>query len=514
MAWSPPPGMLRPLGVGERIDASFKIWTRNFVQMAKAMLVIAIPAGIVQALIQASTANGVTPSTSYGSPTVFPESTGASSDVFLGGLVLSYVVGLMVAALSITTMFRIVADAYLGQTVDWRKALRAGWSRMLGAIWISFMFSLTIAVIGLVVALSFVVAAVIGSRGVGWIVAVVLGLAALVFVVWFYIAAHLATPLLMLENARGLSAIRRSIRLVRGSWWSVFGTVLLMALIVGVAGVVVGLVFGIVLVAAHDSVTAAVIANFCIRTISLVLFTPLSSAVAVILAIDMRVRKEGFDIQYLAEQLGSQVGSEPGSFIRYPFGWGPGYGPPGAGGSWQPGPGGYGQPGYGQTGYGQPVYRQPGYGRSPYGPPPPSGAPPPPGAPVAPTGGWAPTTWTAPPPDAPPPPPFVMPGSRPPPPTPPPAAPPAPLPPMPGAPPAIPPPSPPPHTGAESTGSTGAALDDGGPRPVPSLPLLETPDLPPPVTPGTIPPPGSETPPEPGAAGPDDEGDGPPWSPI
>ena len=52
--WTPPPVMLRPLGVGERIDAAFKIWTRNFLPMAKAMLVIAVPAGIIEALITLS----------------------------------------------------------------------------------------------------------------------------------------------------------------------------------------------------------------------------------------------------------------------------------------------------------------------------------------------------------------------------------------------------------------------------------------------------------------------------
>ena len=44
-AWGAPPVYLRPLGVGERIDAAFKLWSRNFLSMAKAMLVIAVMHG-------------------------------------------------------------------------------------------------------------------------------------------------------------------------------------------------------------------------------------------------------------------------------------------------------------------------------------------------------------------------------------------------------------------------------------------------------------------------------------
>ena len=443
--WTPPPGMLRPLGVGERIDASFKIWGRNFVSMAKAMLVIAIPAGIVQALIQAST-TPTTTTTNVGSSSLAVSST--SSSTFVGGSFLSLLIGVVVAALSITTMFRIVADACLGQPVDWRQALRAGLSRMLSAIWISILIGLVFAAVVLAVGLVFVIPAAAGNHAVGVLAAIVIGLAGMVFLVWFYICAHLATPLLMLENVRGRTAIARAIRLVRGSWWSVFGTVLLMGLIVSVGGFAVGIVFLVLLLAAHGDTTATIAVNFLLRTVSLVIFTPLSASIAVILAIDMRVRKEGFDIQHLAATLGTSVPPPPGSFIHVPYGppGGPGPGLPGAGGPYPPPPGG-------QAGWGQPP---PGYQ--------PAGGP----------GRVVPSQPQA---EPPPPPPFVMGGAAPPS-VPPPGRPPPPAPPLPpftwsapasgpplaGLPPPPPPPPlpPPPPT--------------AGPAAVPSLPLLAVPE--------------------------------------
>src|SRR5271157_5181926 len=112
--------MLRPLGVGERIDAAFKIWTRNFLPMAKAMLVIAVPAGIVEALVTLSMQPDTT-TTQIGS-TSFTTSTGNGAAV-LGGTAVNLVIGVFVSALSITTLFSIVANAYLGKKVDWREAL-------------------------------------------------------------------------------------------------------------------------------------------------------------------------------------------------------------------------------------------------------------------------------------------------------------------------------------------------------------------------------------------------------
>ena len=45
---------LRPLGIGERMDAAIKIVRVNFLTLARAALVVAIPSGIVVAIISAS----------------------------------------------------------------------------------------------------------------------------------------------------------------------------------------------------------------------------------------------------------------------------------------------------------------------------------------------------------------------------------------------------------------------------------------------------------------------------
>jgi hypothetical protein len=360
--------MLRPLGVSERIDAAFKIWTKNFLAMAKAMLVIGVPAGVIEGLVTLSVPSNTTTSTNpFGSQTA---TTSAShSAAVLGGTAVNLVIGVFVGALAITTLYGIIGNAYLGQPVVWRDALRKGVRRIWSAIWISILVGLVsllpiVAVVAVVVVL-----ATSGAHGAAVGAGIVLGLSALVLVIWFVVSAHLATPVMMLEDVRGSAAIRRAIRLVRGSWWSVFGTLFLMGLITGVASSILGAIFVAVVLAFQGGHVATDIANFVLRTVILVVFTPLSASLAVVITIDMRVRKEGFDIEYLATSMGTVPGSDALSFLKPAVVPGPGmsYGPPGTLGSPSQPP---------------PVGPPPGYARPPgYGPPPiPPPIPPPPNA--------------------------------------------------------------------------------------------------------------------------------------
>jgi hypothetical protein len=220
----------------------------------------------------------------------------------------------------------------------------------------------------------------------------------------------------MLEHVRAGAAILRAIRLVRGTWWSVFGSGVLMGLLVGIGTGILSVFFLVALVAVGGHSVAGAVLTFVLRTIILVVLTPLTATLSVVLLIDMRVRKEDLDLVSLATALGTTVGPNPLPFVR-PVVYGqPGtYGPPGWYG--QPGaygpPGSYGPPGgYGPTAAPPPDPVDP--RQVPALPPPPPYGPsfphlPPPGSPP----GWA---------QPPPPPPGPPPDPRPEPPPPPPVA--------------------------------------------------------------------------------------------
>src|ERR1019366_6575527 len=133
----------------------------------------------------------------------------------------------------------------------------------------------------------------------------------------------------------GVAALRRAWALVRGTWWSVFGTVLLawvLVLIVTlVLNAILGVIVGAIVPSSHPGLHAFALGS--IEGLGAVLvFSPFTCAIATVLTVDMRVRKEGLDLELLTD--GHAGGAGPGSygFLPQPKArWAPS--PPG---TWRP----------------------------------------------------------------------------------------------------------------------------------------------------------------------------------
>ena len=372
---------LRPLGVGERIDAAIKIVRANFLTLVRAALIVAVPSGIVIAVISASihssqqslvTQNST--GTKFHTSALYP---------LLGGDLLTFVIALIVSAFVTVVCFRVIANAYLGQPAQWREALRFGWSRLGAVLWISVLTYLAVACLVLAVTLLIALSVAVHSAVLTVLFGAILGIGGSVATVWFLVASRLAVPVMMLEDYRGTKAIRRALSLCRGYWWSVFGTQFLAGILVAVASVAVAALFGAIFSPFHGSTTSVVIDGFIVQTINYVVFAPFSAAILIVLAIDLKVRKEGFDIELLSAQMGVPASASAFFFAKPVQGGGyppPGYPPPG-----------YPQSGYPQSGY-PPGYPPPGYPPQPGYPPP--GYPPQPDYPQQP--GYPPPSYPTP----------------------------------------------------------------------------------------------------------------------
>src|SRR5581483_4007169 len=101
-------------------------------------------------------------------------------------------------------------------------------------------------------------------------------------------------------------AFGRSSELVNGSWWRVFGIALVFILIVGIiVSVVVGILVGALVV---GSVAGVVIATAVAPAIVGILVEPVQYIAMTLLYFDLRIRKEGFDLQTLADTLDTSSG--------------------------------------------------------------------------------------------------------------------------------------------------------------------------------------------------------------
>jgi hypothetical protein len=255
--------VLRPLGVGEILDTALAVYRQHAFALWKIVaVVLALPAalsGVIAVAQHQIHASG-----------------GSDNNASL--LLLSLIaelIGVLATFLATAAAYRLVADAYMGRPVDPAASLRFGVSRFWAVLWVSFL-----AFLGIFAGFFlFVVPAV-----------------------YLAVAWSIAVPVLLGENLRGRSALRRSRALVRGRWWPCCGVLVLAV----VLAAIVALAFGIVIDAITGSSDSDPLIFFSSGITTLItdaLVLPFQVAVTTVLYIDLRVRKEGFDIQLLTHSL-------------------------------------------------------------------------------------------------------------------------------------------------------------------------------------------------------------------
>ena len=319
MSAYPATPQLRPLGIGEILDVGIKIYSRNWLTLFKIVVFVVLPAQILVNVIEVSALpNGLTASGgSPFQPTAAPEPVITHHELVtvIVGFSSALLIGFLAGRLAQAGCFRAVADAYLGEEVGWRSSLRFALRRLP-------------AVVGLTILSGFLVA-------LGTLFCVVPG-------VYLYVAFSVAVPVLLVEGAGPVRSLGRSRELVKGRWWGTCGVAVVGYLLVSIVSLALtGLVVGVAFAnPARNTVTGFVL-NTLAATVGSMIATPAAAAFVTVLYIDLRVRKEGFDLLLLARGLGVEraAGQEPPSFIpdpapaggsRPPF-WPP---PPG----WEPGP--------------------------------------------------------------------------------------------------------------------------------------------------------------------------------
>jgi hypothetical protein len=271
---------LRPLGIGEILDAAIKIYRSRYKTLMKAVFVVVAPVQLLTAVVRLSLPTSINMSATttdpFGDTTRTTDIDAAALIGTVAALLIIAMIGLIASQLATATSLKVVSNAYLGEEEDWRASLRFATSRLPSLIWLTLR-------IGLLAFFGFLACVVPG--------------------VYLYFAWAVAVPVLLLEDKRGRHATRRSRQLVKGRWWPVFACVaiaLLLASIVG--GAFQGILVGVL--ASTDSELLIAVATAIAAIASAVLVTPFSAAVNGIVYFDLRVRKEGFDLELLARTLG------------------------------------------------------------------------------------------------------------------------------------------------------------------------------------------------------------------
>jgi hypothetical protein len=265
---------LRPMSLGEVLDRTFTLYRENFLLFAgiaalPQLLMLLFNFGLLAT--QRSNIRNVEPGAAAG-----------LMGGFLLGALVAVALALLFFAIAQAATISAVSDLYLGRETSIRNA----YANAKGSVWI-------------VVA---IVIMVFLATVVGFMLLIIPGIILMC-------RLALAVPAAIVEKDGAVRSMERSMELTRGYFWQMF----LLLLLVGVLTWIVGTVLQLPVVA--SSFTAALakqqvsvgvsIYSYLAQFVSSVLVGPIGTISASLMYYNLRVQKEGFDIQHLFSSLGN-----------------------------------------------------------------------------------------------------------------------------------------------------------------------------------------------------------------
>ncbi len=162
-----------------------------------------------------------------------------------------------------------ISAAYLGREQSAWESYKRTAPRLLGLLWTIFL-SIVAATLGLCF----------------------LGIPTIFCLIWFYVL----TPVIMLERTASIAALARSRELVQGNLGKTALLEVLVIILVFTLGLTLGGVIGLALFAFP-------LVRDIVQTLAGAILLPIGTAPAILLYYDLRIRKEGFDLQMLSSAI-------------------------------------------------------------------------------------------------------------------------------------------------------------------------------------------------------------------
>jgi Membrane domain of glycerophosphoryl diester phosphodiesterase len=276
------PVRLRVMPLGELLDETFKLYRRHFTVIAGVALVIILPNLILSLISGSYRANPVTylqnVAQNFNNPNGLAriqaqQQAYTSSPLYL----LSFPIAALLLPFSVGALYRAATSLAAGN-LETIGSVLSGTLRRYFAVW-------GVVLLGVLLA--------VGA----------IAIVTIPVVIWVAIRWSVAIPALFAEGIGPVKALGRSWNLVRDNWWRTLGIVIivsimvsliqtaLQALFVGVASVVPGL---------SDDVRSGMVTT--VTTLVDALVGAITPIAITMLYLDLRVRKEGLDLDQLARE--------------------------------------------------------------------------------------------------------------------------------------------------------------------------------------------------------------------
>lgn len=259
---------LRPRSIGELIDAAFRLYRIEWKALIGIVALVVVPATFIELWLTQQAIAGFDPSTAAIEGT--SDAVNRFLFVTLGVFAVEF---LLIQPFLVAAIARAAADVYLGNPISIGRTFRTA----LGLLpWILLVTILTS-------------------------IATLLGLLLLVLPgIFIAVRLTVAPAALVVEGLRGTAPLGRSWQLTRGSFWRLLGLLIVSGLITAVVGAILGVPGELAVQALGPDAWPI---SGLVNAAATVLVTPFSMLVIVLYYFDQRIRKEGFDIEVMAQEI-------------------------------------------------------------------------------------------------------------------------------------------------------------------------------------------------------------------
>lgn len=277
---------LRPLSVGEILDGAVQTMRRHPALVFGISAIVAVIAGALDLAGSYWFLRDLPEVTQLGAAATQEEQMRWLSEMFgrlFATLGVTLVISLLIRTFMSGFITVVVGKAVLGRPVTLRDALTELRPRLLPLLGLTVLFTIIVTVASLFL--------------------IIPG-------IWLWVMLSLAAPALVLERGGIGESLKRSWRLVSGTWWRVFGILLLAVIAATIISMVIEIPFGVGLGLTSDTADLAnqSLGSLLLSTLGGVvaqtIVGPFTAAATALLYIDQRMRKEGMDIQ-LARSAGT-----------------------------------------------------------------------------------------------------------------------------------------------------------------------------------------------------------------
>jgi hypothetical protein len=274
----PPPGrllvgsdrplVLRPMGVGELLDAAIRLYRAEWKNLMAIVAIVLLPLEFLRAFLLREIGGPFAPP----DPTLLPSEV---ESALITSSILGVIEFLVIQPFLTAAVARACSDVYLGHRLVVGPTFRYAATKIHSILWISILYGLAAAL--------------------GFLALIVPGVIVLVRFAF-------GSTVLVVEGKKGSGALGRSWRLSQGHFWKVLGTFVLALLMAFIIQAILALPTGLIAGELGPSAwPLAAIGN----ALAMIATTPFTTLIAVLLYFDLRIRKEAFDLEVMAQEMAS-----------------------------------------------------------------------------------------------------------------------------------------------------------------------------------------------------------------